>query len=155
MRSPMAKLRYYHHLIKRRLSTLSTTTFCCGDWKFHNASTAYVEDQMQSVHLNGSISRLRRVICGVPQGSVLGPLLFTLCTEDIGIIVQSFGLKHHTYVDDNQIDSSCFPAECASLKIKLIDCIDFVDKWMASNRLTLNPSKSEFLWRSLPCRVLR
>ena len=115
---------------------------------------SYVEDRMQSVHLNGSISRPHRVICGVPQGSVLGPLLFTFYTADIGIIVQPFGLKHHTYADDNQIYSSCFPAEYAFLKIKLIACIDVVDKWMASNRLMLNPSKSEFLWCTSPRRVL-
>ena len=89
---------------------------------------SYVEDRMQSIHSNGSISRPRRVICGVPQGSVLGHLLFTLCTADIGIIVHSFGLKHHTYADDNKIYSSHFPAECASFKIKVIDCIDVVDK---------------------------
>ena len=109
---------------------------------------------MQSVHLNDSISRPRRVICGVPQGSVLGPLLFTLYTADIGIIVHAFGLKHHTYADNNHIYSSCCPAECASLKIKLIDFIDVVDKWMASNRLMLNPSKSVFLWCSSPRQVL-
>ena len=68
--------------------------------------------------------------------------------------LQSFGLKHHTYVDDNQIYASCFLAECASLKIKVIDCIDVVDKWMTSNRLMLNPSKSEFLWCSSPRRIL-
>ena len=103
---------------------------------------------MQSVHLNGGISRPRHVICGESQGSILGPLLFTLYTADIGIIVQSFGLKHHIYADDNQIYSPYFPVECASLKIKVIDCIDVVGKWMASNQLMLNPSKSEFLWCS-------
>ena len=74
--------------------------------------------------------------------------------SDIGIIVQSFGLKHHTYADDNQIYSSCFPADCAYLKIKVIDCIDVVDKWMSSNRLMLDLSKSEFLWCSSPRWVL-
>ena len=83
---------------------------------------------MQSVHLNGSTSRPRHVICEVPPGSVLGPLLFTLYMADIGIIVQLFGLKHHTYADNNQIYSSCFPTECASLKIKVIDSIDVIDK---------------------------
>ena len=83
---------------------------------------------MQSVHLNGSVSRLRRVICGVPRGFILGPLLFTRYTADIGIIVQSFGLKHHTYADDNQIYSLYFPAECPFLKIKVIDCVDVVNK---------------------------
>ena len=62
------------------------------------------------------------------------PLLFTLYTADIGIIVQSFGLKHHTYADNTQI-YSYFPAEWASRKINVIDCIDIVDKWMATNRL--------------------
>ena len=71
---------------------------------------SYVEDQMQSVHLNSSISRLRRVICGVSQESVLGLLLFVLYTADIGLIVQAFRLKHHNYTDDNQIYSSCFLA---------------------------------------------
>ena len=107
-----------------------------------------------SLHLKGSISRPRHVICGVPQGSVLGCLLFTLYTADIGIIVQSGGLKYHTYAHDNKVYSSCFPAECACLKIKVIDCIDVVDNWMAFNQLMLNSSKSEFLWCSSPRRIL-
>ena len=114
----------------------------------------YVEDRMQSVHLNGSISRPRRIFCRVLQGSIVGPLLFILYRADIDIIVQSFYLKHHTYADNNQIYSWCCPAKCASSKIKIVDCIDVVDKWMASNWLMLNPSKSEYLWCSSPHRFL-
>ena len=44
-------------------------------------------------------------------------LCYSLYTADIRIIMQSFGLKRHAYADANQIYSSCFPAECASLKI--------------------------------------
>ena len=115
---------------------------------------SYVEDRMQSVHLNGSISRPHRVICGVPQGSILGAF----------VIYSLHGRHWHhraviwseilTYTDDNHIYSSCSLAEWASLNIKVIDCIDVVDKWMASNRLMWNPSKSEFLWCSSPRRVL-
>ena len=78
------------------------------------------------------MSRPRRVICGVPQYYVLEPLLFTHYTADIGIIDQSFHQKQYTYDDDNQIDSLDYPADCASLKIKVMNCIDVVDKWMTS-----------------------
>ena len=74
-------------------------------------------------------------------------LLFILCTTDIGIIVKLLGLKHQTYDGANQIYALCFPAECASFMVKVIDCIDVADKWMASNRLMLIPSKLEFLRR--------
>ena len=80
----------------------------------------YVEGRTQAVHMCGGMSSTRGVTCGVPQGSVLGPLLFTLYTADIEAIVRSFGLKHHTYADDNQIYSSCHPPESASLKATII-----------------------------------
>ena len=96
-----------HAILLRRLEVTYGFSSAVLQWL-----RSYVEDRMQSLQLNGSILRTPRVICGLPQGSVLGPLLFTLYTADIGIIVQSFGMKHHTYADDNQIYSLCFPAEC-------------------------------------------
>ena len=63
-------------------------------------------------------------------------VIHSLHGRHVTFIMQSFGLKHHsvhTYADHNEIYSSCLSVEYASLKIKVIDCIDNVDKWMASN----------------------
>ena len=94
-----------------------------------------------------------KIIYGVSQVSVLGPLLFTLYTADIGSFIHSFGLNHYTYADDNQVYSSYLPAECMILKDKISNCIDAIGKWMTRNQLMLNLTKSEFMWCSTPRRV--
>ena len=114
---------------------------------------SYLDGRTQSVLLNGQSTVPRSVVCGVPQGSVLGPLLFTLYTADIGRIIHSCGLSHHSYADDNQLYASCIPSESAALKAKMIGCIASIGAWMVSNRLMLNSSKSEFMWCASPRRV--
>ena len=107
---------------------------------------SYLTDRSQSVHLAEDTTEPRTILCGATQGSVLGPLLFTMYTADIGLIIKAHGLLHHCYADDTQLYLYCHPAECSSLKSRVLLCIDFISNWMASNRLKLNPSKSEFLW---------
>ena len=99
---------------------------------------SYLGNRSQGVYLNGKTNIARPVICGVPQGSVLGPLLFTLYTADIGDIIRSHGLHHHAYADDNQVYASCSPSNAVVLRDKLPECITSIQKWMASNRLMLH-----------------
>ena len=83
---------------------------------------SYLEGRSQSVVLNSYSTVSRPVTCGVPQGSVLGPLLFTLYTADIGKVIQQHRLSHHCYVDDNQVYAACTLSECTALKSRMIHC---------------------------------
>ena len=111
----------YHEIIEQRL----TRSFGIKDraliW-----FDSYPIDRSLSVHLVEDATEPRTILCGVPQGSVLGPLLFTMYTADIGLIIKAHGLLHHCYADDTQLYLYCHPAECASLTSRVLLCIDSI-----------------------------
>jgi len=110
--------------------------------------TSYLGSRVQSVRSGTSRSTYRSVLCGVPQGSVLGPILFVLYTADLIRLIASYDLHSHLYADDTQIYGSCLPTATAELQSRVSACIDAVAQWMRSNRLQLNTAKTEVLWCS-------
>ena len=101
---------------------------------------------MQYVRFRGRSSTPSTLLCGVPQGSVLGPILFLLYTADLIRLVELRGLHPHLFADDTQIYGSCRPEETQTLMDRMSACISDVAEWMQSNRLQLNMTKTELLW---------
>ena len=102
---------------------------------------SYLSDRKQYTSLNGVDSDIKHISCGVPQGSVLGLLLFLLYINDLPNI--SSKLKFFLFADDTNIYF-----ECKDLK-NLEKIMNFELKklyeWLCINRLSLNISKTKFV----------
>jgi len=110
--------------------------------------TSYLSGRTQYVRSSTSSSGLSAVLYGVPQGSVLGPILFLLYTADVFQLIKRHQLESHGFADDTQIYGFCHPSDTSSLQERLSVCIDDVTTWTTTNRLLLNPNKTEVLWCS-------
>ena len=106
---------------------------------------SYLCGRHQNIKIDKSFSDSSLLEHGVPQGSVLGPLLFSLYTAPLSTIISIYGLSHHLYADDTQIYISLI-GDTATESLKMLQiCITGVSAWMAQSKLKLNPSKTEFL----------
>ena len=106
---------------------------------------SYLYNRTQRVRYNGFISESTTVLCGVPQGSVLGPLYFLCYTSDVFDIALRHGFRIHGYADDLQLYQHCLPSDMQDLNSGFTSCMDAIQCWMSSNRLRLNASKTEVL----------
>jgi hypothetical protein len=110
-----------HSILLDRLKTLFGFVGVVLDWM-----RSYLVGRRQYVRYNGSTSSATVMQCGVPQGSVLGPLYFVLYTADAFRIVGELGFLVHGYADDLQIYDHCLVSDTPQLTNRLIHCIEIV-----------------------------
>ena len=102
---------------------------------------SYLSLRPQKVKINGFLSDEQYIKCGVPQGSVLGPLLFLIYINDMPYA--STILDIHLFVDDTSIFMSNKNLE--ELQTIVNSELVNISDWLISNKLTLNVSKSNFI----------
>ena len=130
-----------HGILLRRLTDWFGIEGVALDWV-----VSYLTNRSQSININGTLSIPFTLLFGVPQGSVLGPLLFILYTTPLSSIIKnSEDIEHNLYADDTQIYKSFNTSTFNSSISDLQNCLGSVQQWMYSNKLKLNPGKTEFL----------
>jgi hypothetical protein len=107
--------------------------------------SSYLTDRSQRVKLDDCLSPNVSIPFGVPQGSVLGPLLFSLYTTPLSNVIENHSVPHQLYADDTQLYISFSANDSAESLHSLQSCLESVQNWMFLNKLKLNPDKTEFL----------
>ena len=137
-----------HDILLNRLKSRFAVTVVVLKWL-----GSYLKDRSQAVEIGvplsgGSRSVFTKIRSGIPQGSVLGPILFTIYTVPIGNICRKHQVACHLYADDTQIYLSLRPSIPSSIHeciAKIEECIDKIGIWMTQNLFKLNNDKMEFI----------
>ena len=119
---------------------------------------SYLTARSQCVSVEEALSEILCLLFGVPQGSVLGPILFTIYTLPLSKIADRHGIQIHMYADDTQLYVSYDVTDMEQrqeVSVRLEKCISDIQSWMVTNKLQLNGSKTPtsastlgiFIWK--------
>ena len=106
---------------------------------------SYVYDRSQQVKTYSDLSSVKILMHGVPQGSVLGPILFSLYMSPLGRILSKHNMSFHFYADDTQLYTLCHIDKLEETVVKMKSCINEIANWLSNNMLKVNTEKTEVL----------
>lgn len=130
-----------HNVLLGRLKNLVGVTGVALDW-----FSSYLTNRSFSIWLGETLSSHSPLLCGAPQGSILGPLLLTIYMLPLGQIIRRQNIEFHFYADDTQsyvssksTFSNAFDTSC------ITSCLKEVKHWMFGNFLKPNDAKTEVI----------
>ena len=131
-----------HEILLQRLDSNFGLTGTVKNW-FHS----YLCGRSCKVRVRDALSEEVNLEFGVPQGSVIGPQLFTLYIHSIGDIIRQHSISYHIYADDVQLYISFnpnIPGDAACALFRLSNCVSDLHAWLINNKFKLNSRKTEF-----------
>ena len=137
-----------HDILLQRLHERIGVTGTALQW-----FRSYLQNRIQQISIEDAISSPSCLSFGVPQGSVLGPILFTLYTLPLGDIARELEIPRHFYADDSQlyVSFSVKDEHDGSIAVgQLENCVKQIQNWMVVNKLKLNADKTELLLIASP-----
>ena len=133
-----------HNILMRRLHGYGL----CGD--VHAWLTSYLRNRTNVVRVKSSVSQLNTITTGVPQGSVLGLILFNAYVAPLAKLLQQRNMQHHLYAYDTQLYVTFPPSEHTRAFERMEECVREVKIWLCDNGLVLNENKSEAIIMQSP-----
>ena len=131
-----------HSLLLKKLHSLGVSRKAV-DW-----FKSYLSDRSPSVRIGHILSEGRVITHGIPQGSILGPALFSIYINDLPMTPIACPLE--SYVDDSKIYLSFSFKDITVAEIQLTDDLRRIAAWCCSNSLLANPEKTKLLLFGTP-----
>ena len=115
----------------------------------HQLIKSYLQNRIQFVQINSTMSTTS-INIGIPQGSVLGPLFFNICINDIKNCTDKFDIV--SYADDTTLIStiSSFTSPNTNISDNINSELENVNKWLAAQKLCLNVLKTKYMMFHTP-----
>ena len=130
----------YHTILVHLLHTEFVFTDTVLQW-----FSSYLTDRTHYVSLSNYCPAIAPVHSGVPQGSVLNPILFTMYIKRLSAIIDSHFIIHHSFADDLQLQMSARPDRLSVLLHSMLSWISDFKSWATANMPKLNDSKTDLM----------